>query len=775
MNLFNVLKTESKSFLKNKIKIIALLAVILIPLLYSFSYLKAYWDPYGDLKDYHVAVVNNDSGATLNNEKVNYGNDTVKDLKDKTNIGFQFVDSKTGNAGINNDKYFALIEIPKDFSEKIADAKNGKVIAPIIKYVSNNKKNYIGTKISENIKNEILVQIKQTIAAKYGQTAFDSIYKSKDGLNDASNGAGKLITGTTDIYNGNNQISSNLNVLNNQVPKLQSGASALANGSGTLNSGLGKLNSQVPTITSAVGQLSSGADTLNKGVSDADNGAKTLNSKSKDLTDAGTKVNAYNGILLGKYSDMTSGLKSGADTLNGVATNVNDGVAELVKNTEDSQNKMNEAQKGLKAYLDVNPKVANDPAIQKYLMTMEAIAEKASSSENTNKIKELTKGTAGLVKGTKNLSDQLNTGNSSSLAAAFNSGLNNFNEAALEPYTAGVNQYTAGVGQVATGLDALAQGSTKVATGLETLNASMPSLASASNQLYNGSSTLNNGINELNGKMPALASGTQQLADGSNKLGGALLTLNNGNKDLQTGLTNGVKTINDNVTSPSKDLGTFIGDPVKISETDIDKIDNYGTGLAPYFLPISLWLGAVLMMLILKIKKHNYKKLNKFEFVLGKYLNYAVIGIVQAILLGFVTLSLGIKPTHLVMFFGSLIVMAISFDAILYALVSLLGLVGEGAAIVLLVLQLCSDGGTFPYEVLPKFFQGISHFLPFTYAVQILRELLFANNINGSLVLRDLGVLLVFAVVSIAVALVLVKKGEKINKHIDKALESTAA
>gem|GEM_PF-2507278 len=777
MNLFNVLKTESKSFLKNKIKIIALLAVILIPLLYSFSYLKAYWDPYGDLKDYHVAVVNNDSGATLNNEKVNYGNDTVKDLKDKTNIGFQFVDSKTGNDGINNDKYFALIEIPKDFSEKIADAKNGKVIAPIIKYVSNNKKNYIGTKISENIKNEILVQIKQTIAAKYGQTAFDSIYKSKDGLKDASNGTGKLITGTTDIYNGNNQISSNLNVLNNQVPKLQSGTSALANGSGTLNSGLGKLNSQVPTITSAVGQLSSGADTLNKGVSDADKGANTLNSKSKDLTDAGTKVNdTYNNLLLPQYSGMAAKLKSGADTLNDLATKVNDGVAELVQNTDDSQSDMNDAQKGLKAYLDVNPKVANDPAIQKYLMNMEAIAEKASSSENTNKIKELTKGTAGLVQGTKNLSEQLNTGNSTSAVSKFNSiGLNNFNEVALKPYTAGVNQYTAGVGQVTTGLDALAQGSTKVATGLGTLNASMPSLASASSQLYNGSSTLNNGINELNGKMPALASGTQQLADGSNKLGDALLTLNNGNKDLQTGLTNGVKTINDNVTSPSKDLGTFIGNPVKISETDIDKIDNYGTGLAPYFLPISLWLGAVLMMLILKIKKHNYKKLNKFEFVLGKYLNYAVIGIVQAILLGFVTLSLGIKPTHSVMFFGSLIVMAISFDAILYALVSLLGLVGEGAAIVLLVLQLCSDGGTFPYEVLPKFFQGISHFLPFTYAVQILRELLFANNINGSLVLRDLGVLLVFAVVSISVALVLVKKGEKINKHIDKALESSAA
>lgn len=776
MKLFNIFKTESKSFFENKIKIIALLAVILIPLLYSFLYLKAYWNPYGDLKDYHVAVVNNDSGATLNKTKVNYGNDTVKKLKDKTNIGFVFVDSKVAKDGINSDKYFASIEIPKDFSEKIANAKNGKVIIPTIKYVSNNKKNYIGTKISENIKDEILVEIKQTISAKYGETAFDSIYKSRDGLKDAANGTDKLITGTTDIANGNNQISLNLNNLNGQAAKLQGGTTALANGSSVLNSGLGKLNSQVPTITSAVGQLTTGADTLNKGLTDADKGAATLNLKSKDINNASASVNdAYTKKLVQGYSQMTSGLYNGAKQASDGAQGVKNGVDKLLKSTQQSQQAMSDAQAGLIAYLNANPKVASDPAIQEYLNNMGKIASEATTPDSQAQIKQLTDGTQALADGTKNLSDQLDTKNSSSAVSAFNSGLNSFNTSALQPYTAGVNQYTAGVGQLATGLDDLAQGATKEATGLGTLNTSIQALASASSQLYNGSSTLNSGINELNGKMPALASGTQQLADGSTKLGNALTTLNTGNKDLKTGLADGVKTINDNVKSPSKDLGTFIGNPVNISETNIDEIDNYGTGLAPYFLPISLWLGAVLMMLILKVKKENYSELNRFDFVLGKYLNYALIGIVQAILLGFVTLILGIIPTHPVMLFGSLIVMALSFDAILYALVSLFGLVGEGAAIVLLVLQLCSDGGTFPMEVLPKFFQNISVFLPFTYGVQIIREMLFAHNINGTLVLKDSAVLLAFALVALTVTLVLINKGEKINQHIDQALENKAA
>ena len=93
----------------------AIFAIITIPLLYSFLYLKAYWDPYGDLKNYHIAVVNNDKGALLNDENINYGGDLVNNLQDNAAVGFEFVDSTTAEQGIKDDKYFAEIEIPEDF------------------------------------------------------------------------------------------------------------------------------------------------------------------------------------------------------------------------------------------------------------------------------------------------------------------------------------------------------------------------------------------------------------------------------------------------------------------------------------------------------------------------------------------------------------------------------------------------------------------------------------------------------------------------------------
>lgn len=817
MKLFKVCKTESKSLWENKIKIIAIIAIIFIPLLYTFSYLKAYWDPYGDLKNYHVAIVNNDTGATLDGENVNYGNDTVKKLKDKKDMGFDFVNSKVAYEGIKNDKYFALIEIPADFSSKIANAKNGTAVAPTLKYVSNNKKNYIGTKISSNIKSEILSQMKQTISEKYGETAFDSIYQSRDGFKDASSGTEKIISGTQEIIDGNNTLTSNLNDLSNQVPKLKDGTSALSSGASALTNGLGQLNSKIPEISNGVNQLSSGADTLNKGLTSADQGAATLASKSKDLTDAGKKLNdgvsslasstnkltaagsnlsdTYTNKLLPGYTQMTSGLKAGADQLTDGAKNIQSGVNQLIKSTSDTQKALNNAQAYLQAYLTNNPSAMADPNMQAYLQAMQTIAAQAADPSNAAKITALSQGTDKLVAGAQAMSSQLDTNNSSSAVSAFSSALNNFNSAGIQAYTAGVNQYTtganqlasgvtqytagvnqytAGVIQLSSGLDSLSQCSSKISTGLSTLNSNMPSLTDASSKLYTGSSTLNNGIIELNSKMPSLVSGAQQLTDGSTKIGTALTTLNSGQTDLQTGLTDGIKKINDNVKSSSKDLGSFVSDPVKVDETNVDPVNNYGSGLAPYFLPISLWLGAVLMMLILKIKNDNYNDLNSFELTIGKYIHYAGLGIIQAILLGCVVLVLGIKPTHPVMLFGFLIVAALSFDAILYALVSLLGLIGEGAAIILLVLQLCSDAGTFPSEVLPKFFQNISTFLPFTYVVRVSRELLFANTINTSLVNKDLGILCIFGLVSICFAFIFCKKGEAINNAIEEALGDTA-
>ena len=811
MKLFNVCKKESKTLWKNKIKIVATLAVIIIPLLYTFSYLKAYWDPYGDLKNYHVAIINNDNGATLDGNKVNYGNKTIDKLKEKTEIGFDFVDKNTAEHGLKYDKYFASIEIPNDFSKKIVEAKDGSAVAPTINFVSNNKKNYIATKISENIKTTIISQLKQSISEEYAETAFSSIYESKDGLKDAAAGTDKLIDGTSKLSNGNDKLTSGLKEINSQVPKLQDGVSALSNGASALNAGLGKLNGTVPALASPIEKLASGASTLNNGVNSALNGANALNSKSGDLVNGiNSAAEAYDKQLVAGYKNkLVPGIKNGADQLSAGAQQLNDsvkslpdqtqqlangaslidtGVKALVSQTAESQQALQNASKYLEAYIQSNPQAMADPNMAAYVKTMKALSSAATQKEikeltdgtaelknGTAKLNEgsksLSAGTAQLAAGTKQLSNQLDLNDENSAVSQFNAGLTSYKAKAIAPLQSGIKQYTDGVGQLHGGLNALADGSAKISGGLGTLNSKIPTLSEASQKLYDGSAALSNGINQLGSKIPALASGTKQLENGSVTLGEGLTTLNDGQNELKTGLNDGIEKISTKLKTPSKDLGKFVGSPVDVKTTNIDEVSNYGSGLAPYFLPISLWLGAVLMMLIIKIKNENFTDLNRFDFVIGKYLNYAILGIVQALCLGGVVYALNITPKHPALLFISLIITALSFDAILYALVSLFGLIGEGLSIVILVLQLCSDAGTFPMELLPSFFQNISTFLPFTYVVEISREVLFASNINMSLVIKDLLILGLFALISLILAFTFSKQGIAVNESIEDALD----
>lgn len=776
MNLFQITKDEVKSLGKNKIKVMAIFAIITIPLLYSFLYLKAYWDPYGDLKNYHIAVVNNDKGALLNDENINYGGDLVNNLQDNAAVGFEFVDSTTAEQGIKDDKYFAEIEIPEDFSQNIVNAKNGRVISPKLNYIVNNKKNYIGTKISDSVKNEILKEINKSISKSYGEVAFDTIYQLKDGFKDASNGVSKLADGQKKLYDGGKELSEGLTKLNDQAPVLQEGVKSLADGSAKLNDGLATFNSKMPSLTDTTNKLSAGAQALQEGAAAAKDGADKITANSSSLKDGAKNVNtAYETQVLPGYKSFANGLKNGADGLKEGSSQVRDGVNSLINSTVENQANLStaltSAEASLKAYITEHPTEAADQNIQVLLATLQGVKNQLATSEDSSKsIKTLQNGLDSLVVGTENLSNQLDLNNNESAAFAFNAGLNNFKEKALNPFTAGVNSYVDGTNQLASGVKELNTGVLKMSNGISALNSNMPALTEATSKLYDGSSALKNGTSELDTKIPALASGIKQLAEGSNKLTDGIATLQDGTSQLQDGLTKGINEIDHNIKSTSEDLGEFIGEPVKISEDIIGTADNYGSGLTPYFLPISIWLGAVFMLFAIKIKNKNYEKLSKVELTLGKFIPYALIGIVQAVLLGGVVLLLGIKPSNLPLLFIFLILMALSFDAIIYTLFNLLGLAGEAIAVVLLVLQLCSDAGTFPIEVLPGFFKTISTYLPFTYSVSAIRELLFSVNMNASLLIKDAVIIAAFGLVCMIINMLFIRKGEAINESIESGL-----
>ncbi|KOR12647.1 phage infection protein [Staphylococcus carnosus] len=175
-----------------------------------------------------------------------------------------------------------------------------------------------------------------------------------------------------------------------------------------------------------------------------------------------------------------------------------------------------------------------------------------------------------------------------------------------------------------------------------------------------------------------------------------------------------------------KKQADVVANPIKINQEDIFPVKDYGSASTPFYTALACWVGALLMVSLLTTdNKHKElaSYLTKREEYLGKSGLFYLIGIVQALIVSIGDIViLHAQVEHVGWFIGLTVLISIVFVTIVYTLVSLLGNPGKALAIILLVLQIAGGGGTFPIEVTPEFFQIIHPFIPFSYAVDALRE-----------------------------------------------------
>ncbi|EEM07195.1 YhgE/Pip domain-containing protein [Bacillus pseudomycoides] len=213
----------------------------------------------------------------------------------------------------------------------------------------------------------------------------------------------------------------------------------------------------------------------------------------------------------------------------------------------------------------------------------------------------------------------------------------------------------------------------------------------------------------------------------------------------------------------------YFANPVKLKENKLFAMPNYGSGMSPFYTVLALWVGALLMVSLLTVEVHepgaNYKS---HEIYFGRFLTFLTIGLAQAFIVSmgdiFLLGTYVVDKFWFVLF--SLFIGGV-FVCIVYSLVSVFGNIGKSMAIILLVLQVAGSGGTFPIQMLPKFFQSIYPFLPFTYAISVIRETV--GGMLWDIVIRDLLVLSVFVVIMLVLALVL---KTPINKSSEKFVEN---
>lgn len=281
-----------------------------------------------------------------------------------------------------------------------------------------------------------------------------------------------------------------------------------------------------------------------------------------------------------------------------------------------------------------------------------------------------------------------------------------------------INQLSAGAGQVASGASQVASGSQQAAAG--------------ASQLASGASTA--------------ASGAAQLRDG-------LTTLHDGTTQLRDGLKSGVDRIPDNSPSLQKKQASTIADPVNLKNDSITSAGTYGAGLAPFFVALAAWIGIYALFLIVKpVSRRAITALHSpIKITLAGWLTPGLLGAIQMIgLFAIVSGALGFRIDNPVGMYGLMGLASVTFAAIILALNVWLGSVGQFLGLVLMVLQLVTAGGTFPWQTLPGPLASLHHVLPMSYAVDGIRQLMYGG--NPATAWADAGVLALWMLIALLIA-----------------------
>ncbi|MES1039424.1 YhgE/Pip domain-containing protein [Peribacillus simplex] len=199
----------------------------------------------------------------------------------------------------------------------------------------------------------------------------------------------------------------------------------------------------------------------------------------------------------------------------------------------------------------------------------------------------------------------------------------------------------------------------------------------------------------------------------------------------------------------------FFSEPVLLNKHSLFPIPNYGSAMSPFFTALSLWVGGTILISMLSVGV-SQKVYSQYQIYIGRYLIFFIIGVMQALSVSIGNIVLiGVYVADKFEYILFSVLISTVFTLIVYTFVSVLGNVGKGISVVLMVLQISSSGGTFPIQVTPPFFQHINPFLPFTYAVGLLRE--SVGGITWSVAGKDIFILILFLIFTLILGIILKK------------------
>ena len=685
-----------------------------------------------------------------------------------------FKPDEKGNTGPINPQAAGL--------EIITNDANNYVLTNIVTKAGTAVRDSVASKVGDKTANTLLASF-TTIHGKMNEAAdgADKInantVKLSDAMTQLADGTGTLNDGAVKLADGSEQLVDGSSRLIEGQNKLADGSSQLADGAGTLNQGAGKVND------GAI-KLADGSSTLANGASDAHNGASQLADGSAALANGtGSLKKGANDLAQGaqQVADGTHSLKNALDqdgvrqlpgTLTAMCQNLNSidtsapsgdfgtdlSNTVVSKVAEDTRQKLaplvesgsisQETADAIVANINSEQTKsavasANDQALKNHLaqhgQAGSDVLAKLQTLKNDNCVAT---GESAAAQKLSTLIDGVDKLDSGATAVAQGAGT----------LRDGITKLDSGATTLADGSAKLADGTGKVADGASTLNNGASQLAEGTGELKNGTGNLHNGAqqladgekeavdgqNKLHDGATTLQDGSSQLADGTGKLNSSTGQiadgtgqLKDGTGQLSTGLQNGTRQIPNLNEEQQKDVASVMSSPVDLEHSSLANGRNYGEGMGPFFMCLALWIGG--LMLVQTLRPLNNRALASkaptARIILGSWLPFGLIGIAQAVLMfAAVKFGLGFQMAHPWLAFLFLCFVATIFTLFIHGVVVFFGSPGKLIALIIMILQLITAGGTMPYETLPHAMRWMHDFFPMGYAVTGMRRLSYGIN-----------------------------------------------
>lgn len=681
-----------------------------------------------------IEIVTNDANNYVLTNIVTKAGTSVRDS----------VASKVGNATAN-----ALLASFTTIHSKMGEAASGA-----------EKVNTGTVKLADAI-----VQLKDGSA-----TVNDGALKLKDGTVTLSDGTTQLVDAQKQLADGADKLASGAATLDSGAATLNSGAAKLVDGSTTLKNGTSTLASAAASASDGASKLKDGSATLAQGTSSLKDGSATLAQGANSLAEGTHKLRQgldESGIreLPGQLNAMCQHLQQtdtsapsgdfGRDLSNTVVsasaqrlrerlapmvaagTMTQQQADELVSSVDSDEFKGEVAtlnQKALESHLASRSATAAD-AMSKLqaLKSSHCVADGSSSS--AAKIQTLVSGVDALdaastsvAKGASSLAEG---------AARVDSGASSL--------ASGAATLADGNAQIASGASSLASGASSLAEGTENLKSGTDSLKSGTATLKDGTSTLAekeqsavegqqkvaDGASNLKDGASQLTEGTEKLASGTDQLNSGASELKDGTSSLQSGLASGTKQVPNLSESEQTKVADTMSNPVTLSHDSLASGRNYGEGMGPFFMCLALWIGGLMLVQTLRVMNNRALASHapSVRVMLGSWMPFGLVGIAQATLM-FVVIKfgLGFEMAHPWLAWLFLCFAALVFTGFIHGLTVFLGAPGKLVALVVLILQLVTGGGTMPYETLPESIRWMHDFFPMGYAVTGMRRLSYGVN-----------------------------------------------